>query len=90
MAKGKYGSSFGEETDIDIGTKVNIKKNSMVWVRVRTIPTKRPLLVGEDCQLLWIEVPRGLRDGSLRPYSPFYTQELLLLYQVAPQLYSRG
>jgi hypothetical protein len=35
-------------------------------------------------------VPRGQRDGSLRPYSRFSRQEPLLFYQVAPQLYSRG
>jgi hypothetical protein len=35
-------------------------------------------------------VPRGQRDGSLRPYSLFSRQEPLLIYQVAPQLYSRG
>jgi hypothetical protein len=34
-------------------------------------------------------VPRGQRDGSLRPYSPISRQEPLLFYQVAPQLYSR-
>jgi hypothetical protein len=43
-----------------------------------------------DCQLLRIEVPRGRRDASLRPYSRFSRQEPLLFYQVAPQLYSRG
>jgi hypothetical protein len=35
-------------------------------------------------------VPRGQRDGSLRPCSRFSRQEPLLFYQVAPQLYSRG
>jgi hypothetical protein len=35
-------------------------------------------------------VPRGQRDGSLRPYSWFSRQEPLLFYQVALQLYSRG
>jgi hypothetical protein len=35
-------------------------------------------------------VPRGQRDGSLRPYSRFSRQEPLLFYQVAPRLYSRG
>jgi hypothetical protein len=35
-------------------------------------------------------VPRGQRDGSLRPYSRFSRPEPLLFYQVAPQLYSRG
>jgi hypothetical protein len=35
-------------------------------------------------------MPRGQRDGSLQPYSRFSRQDLLLFYQVAPQLYSRG
>jgi hypothetical protein len=43
-----------------------------------------------DCQLLRQLVPRNQRDGSLRPYSLISRQEPLLLYQVAPQLYSRG
>jgi hypothetical protein len=54
--------------------------NSMAWVRKRTIPTERPPLVGATCH-----VPRGQRDGSLRPYSRFSRQEPLLFYQVAPQ-----
>jgi hypothetical protein len=68
------------------------KKNSMVWVRELTIYTDRATAAcrRSDCQLLRIEVPRGQRDGSLRPYSRFYRQEPLLFYQVAPQLYSRG
>jgi hypothetical protein len=40
-----------------------------------------------ECQLLRIEVPRGQRDGSLRPYSRFSRQEPLLFSRVAPQLY---
>jgi hypothetical protein len=68
-----------------------IKKYSMVWVRERTIPTERPLLVGEVIANLCGErVPRGQRDRSLRLYSRFSRQEPLLFYQVAPQLYSRG
>jgi hypothetical protein len=31
-------------------------------------------------------MPRGQRDGSLRPYSLFSRQKPLLFYQVAPQL----
>jgi hypothetical protein len=60
----------------------------MVWVRERTIPTERPPLVGEViANFLRKEgVPRGQRDGSLRPYSRFSRQEPLLFYQVAPQL----
>jgi hypothetical protein len=67
------------------------KKNSMVWVRHRTIPTEWPPLVGEViANFCGQRVPHGQRDGSLRPYSRFYRQEPLLFYQVAPQLYSQG
>jgi hypothetical protein len=63
----------------------------MVWVRERSIPTERPPLVGEViANFCGSRVTRGQRDGSLRPYSGFSRQELLLFYQVAPQLYSRG
>jgi hypothetical protein len=45
------------------------KLNSMVWVRERTIPTERPLLVGKViANLCGQKVPRAQRDGSLRPY----------------------
>jgi hypothetical protein len=71
--------------------QLHVKKNSMVWVRERTIPTERPPLVGEAiANFCWQRMPRGQRDGSLRPYSRFSRQEPLLFYQVAPQLYSRG
>jgi hypothetical protein len=67
------------------------KKNSMVWVRERTIPTERPPLVSEViANFLRIEGARGQRDRSLRPYSPFSRQEPLLFFQASPQLYSRG
>jgi hypothetical protein len=63
----------------------------MVWVRERTIPTERPPLVGEVItNFCGQRVPRGERDGYLRPYSRLSRQEQLLFYQVAPQLYSRG
>jgi hypothetical protein len=66
------------------------KKNSMVWVRERTIPTERPPLVGKVIANFYgWRVPRGQRDGYLRPYSRFSRQEPLLFYRVAPQLYSR-
>jgi hypothetical protein len=66
-------------------------KNSMVWVRERTIPTEQPPLVGEvTANFCGKRVPRGQRDGSLRPYCQFSRQEPLLFYQVAPQLYPRG
>jgi hypothetical protein len=69
----------------------NKKKNSMVSVRERTIPTERPPLVGEViANFCGYRVPRGQRDESLRPFSRFSRQEPLLFYQVAPQLYSRG
>jgi hypothetical protein len=35
-------------------------------------------------------MPRGQRDGSLRPYSRISRQEPLLFCQVVPQLYSLG
>jgi hypothetical protein len=35
-------------------------------------------------------VPRGQRDGSLRPYSRFLDQSRYFFFQVAPQLHSRG
>jgi hypothetical protein len=67
------------------------KINSMVWVRKRTISTERPPLAGEvTANFCGKRVPRGQRDGSLLPYSRYSTQEPLLFYQVAPQLYSRG
>jgi hypothetical protein len=63
----------------------------MVLVRERTIPTERPPLVGEvTAKFCGLRVPRGQRDGFLRPYSRFSRQEPLLFYQVAPQLYSQG
>jgi hypothetical protein len=63
----------------------------MVWDRERTIPTEQPPLVGEViANFCGKRVPRGQRDGSLRLYSRFSSQETLLFYQVAPQLYSRG
>jgi hypothetical protein len=50
-----------------------------------------PQLVGEaSANFCGERVPRGQRDGSLRPYSRFSRQEPLLFYQAAPQLYSRG
>jgi hypothetical protein len=69
----------------------NSNKNSMVWVRERTIPTERPPLVGKViANFCGQRVPRGQRDGSLRPYSRFSRQKTILFYQIDPQLYSRG
>jgi hypothetical protein len=68
-----------------------MKKNSVVCVLERTIPTERPPLVGEVfSNFCGKRVPRDQRDGSLLPYSRVSGQEPLRFYQVAPQLYSRG
>jgi hypothetical protein len=68
-----------------------LKLNSVASVRERKIPAERPSLVGEVIvNFCGKRVPRGQRDGFLRPYSRFSRQEPLLFYQVAPQLYSRG
>jgi hypothetical protein len=70
---------------------VTVKKNSMVWVRQWTIPTEWPPLVGKViANFLLIEGAKWSAYRSLRPYSRFSRQELLLFYQVAPQLCSRG
>jgi hypothetical protein len=46
------------------------KKYSVAWVLELTVPTERPPLVGEVCaNFCGLRVPRGQRDGSLRPYS---------------------
>jgi hypothetical protein len=51
-------------------TRIYKKLNSMVWVREGTEPTERPPRVGEAiANLRGKRVPRGQRDGSLRPYS---------------------
>jgi hypothetical protein len=55
------------------------KTNSVSRVRERTITTERPPLVGEvSVNICGQTVPRGQRDGSLRPYSQFPTPEPLL------------
>jgi hypothetical protein len=47
-----------------------LKLKSVALVRERTIPTKLRPLVGEvSAKFLLIEVSRGQRNGSLRPYS---------------------
>jgi hypothetical protein len=49
------------------------------WVRERTISTERPPLVDEVSANFWgKKVPRGQRDGSLRPYSLLSRPEPLL------------
>jgi hypothetical protein len=58
---------------------LEIIKNSMAWVRERTTPTERPLLVGKvSANFFGWSVSRGERDGSLRPYCRFSRPELLL------------
>jgi hypothetical protein len=68
-----------------------IQKNSMAWVRERTIPTEPLPLVGEvSANFCGERLPRGQRNGSLRPYSRFLERSRSFLFQVVPQLYSRG
>jgi hypothetical protein len=56
-----------------------VKKNSLAWVRERTITTERPPLVGEvSVNFCGYRVSRGQRDGSLRPYSRLSRPEPLL------------
>jgi hypothetical protein len=55
------------------------KKNSVIWVRERTTETERPPLIGEvSSNFCGYRVPRGQRDGSLRPYSRISRPEPLL------------
>jgi hypothetical protein len=58
-----------------LGTKKKNKKKpttTVAWVRVRTISTDRPLLVGEvSANFCGQGVPHGQCDGSLWPYSRF-------------------
>jgi hypothetical protein len=55
------------------------KTNSMAWVHERTIPTERPPLVGEiSANFYGQRVPRGQRDGSLRPHFRLSRPEPLL------------
>jgi hypothetical protein len=55
-------------------------KSSVAWVRERTTPTERPPLVCEvNANFCGWRVPRGQRDGSLRPYSRLSRPEPLLL-----------
>jgi hypothetical protein len=64
---------------------------SVALVRERTIPTELTLLVDEaSAKFCWCRVSRGQRDGSLRPYSRLSRPEPLRLFQIAPQLASRG
>jgi hypothetical protein len=40
-------SDFGDVSKIGVKGLCLLKKNSMVWVRERTIPTEQPPLVGQ-------------------------------------------
>jgi hypothetical protein len=63
----------------------------MVWVRERTIPTERPPLVGEViANLLRLEDATWSAWRIPTAVFSISRQEPLLLYQVAPQLYTRG
>jgi hypothetical protein len=57
--------------DTKFGGRTIRLTNSVAWVRERTIATERPPLVSEisDNFFCGYKVPRGQRDGSLRPYS---------------------
>jgi hypothetical protein len=59
----------------------------MVWVRERTIPTERPLLVGEVIANLFHVV--SVTDPYGRILG-FLDRSRYFSFQVAPQLYSRG
>jgi hypothetical protein len=55
-----------------------IKTNFVALVRERTIPTERPLLVGEvSANFCWQRVPRGQSNGSQQSYSRLSRLELL-------------
>jgi hypothetical protein len=66
-------------------------KNSVAWVRERTIPIERPLLVGEvsatfadrGCHVVRVTNPYG-------HILAFLDQSRYFFFQLAPQLYSRG
>jgi hypothetical protein len=65
--------------------------NSMAWVRKKTILTEQPLLVGKViAKHLRIESATWSARRIPTAVSRFSRQEPLLLYQVAPQLYSWG
>jgi hypothetical protein len=49
--------------------RFNTNKNSVAWVRERTLPTEWPLLVEEvSANFCWSRVSRGQRDWSPLPY----------------------
>jgi hypothetical protein len=68
------------------------KLNSVTLVRERTIPTERSPLVGEvSAKLLRIEGCRVVSAADLYGHNlGFLDRSHYCLFQVAPQLYSRG
>jgi hypothetical protein len=67
------------------------KKNSVTWVRKRTIPTKRPPLVSEVSANFFAD--RGCHMVSMtNPYGHIldFLDRTYYFFQVASQLYSRG
>jgi hypothetical protein len=89
------GSQRSLETDFAATNQkenVIVHPNSVASVRKQTTSTKRPSFVGEvSVDVCGQRVSRGQRNGSLRPYSGFSRQEVLLYFiKLVPQLYSRG
>jgi hypothetical protein len=69
----------------------NKQRNSVAWVRERSIPTERPPLVGEvNANFCGQRVSRGQRNGSPRRIVGFLDRNRYYFFQVAPQLYTRG
>jgi hypothetical protein len=65
---------------------VSLFFNSVALVREGTIPTERPPLVGEvSSNFCLYRVPRGQRNGSLRPNLGFLDRSSNFFFQVAPQ-----
>jgi hypothetical protein len=68
-----------------------IELNSVAWVGERTLPTERPLLVGEvTANSCGREVSRSQRGGSLQLYCRFLDWSRYFFFQVDPQFYSGG
>jgi hypothetical protein len=69
-----------------------LKLNTVAWVRERTIPTERPLLVGEVSANFFAD--RRCHVVSVTDYYGrilgFLDRSRYFFFQVAPQFYSRG
>jgi hypothetical protein len=68
-------------------SKRNGKKNSVAWVREKTLPTERPPRV-DDVSAKFAD--RGCRTDPYGRNLDFLGQSRYFFSQVAPQLYSRG